>query len=65
MAVKLEVLLSSCDEGDCPTLYRTDRGTLAVQGERITDHGREIPGHETMVEIPVELIRKAVRDGLV
>ncbi|QKW22487.1 hypothetical protein HUT16_28445 [Kitasatospora sp. NA04385] len=63
--MKLEALLSSCDEGDCPTLYRTDRGTLVVQGEWITDHGREIPEHETMVEIPVELIRKAVRDGLV
>ncbi|GLW58599.1 hypothetical protein [Kitasatospora phosalacinea] len=62
--MELETLSSSCDEGECPTLYRTDRGTLAVQGERITDHGREIPEHETVVEIPVELIRKAVRDGL-
>ena len=57
--------LVGCDEGECPTLYRTERGTLAVQGERITDHGLEIPAHETMVEIPVELIRKAIRDNLI
>ena len=62
--MQLTRLVGSCDDGECPTLYLTDRGTLAVQGEQITDHGREIPAHETMVEIPMELIRKAIRDGL-
>ncbi|SFF63324.1 hypothetical protein SAMN05216251_12225 [Actinacidiphila alni] len=62
--MELTRLVGSCDDGDCPTLYVTDRGTLAVQGTRLTEHGLSIPAHETMVEIPVDLIRKAIRDGL-
>lgn len=41
--VKLTRLVGDCDEGECPTLYATDRGTLVVQGELLTGHGREIP----------------------
>ncbi|MGW7582151.1 hypothetical protein ACWGKU_07795 [Kitasatospora sp. NPDC054768] len=63
--MKLTRLVGSCDEGECPTLYLTDRGTLAVQGEHVTEHGLQIPAHEMLVEIPVELIRKAVRDNLI
>ncbi|MFI5940343.1 hypothetical protein ACIBCB_08760 [Streptomyces uncialis] len=63
--MKLTRLVGECEEGECPALYLTNRGTLAVQGARITDHGLEIPAHETLVEIPVELIRKAVRDDLI
>lgn len=65
MATELTRLVGDCDEGECPAIYRTDRGTLAFQGEQILDHGREIPAHETMVEIPIELIRKAIRDNLI
>ncbi|MGW4050488.1 hypothetical protein ACWENA_06620 [Streptomyces sp. NPDC004779] len=63
--MKLTRLVSTCDEGECPTLFATDRGTLVVQGDRVPDHDREIPAHETMVEIPIELIRKAIRDNLI
>ncbi|MFB7127621.1 MULTISPECIES: hypothetical protein [unclassified Kitasatospora] len=63
--MKLTRLVGSCDEGECPTLYLTDRGTLAVQGELVTGHGLQIPAHEMLVEVPVELIRKAVRDNLI
>ncbi|MFG2917909.1 hypothetical protein ACGF0D_34075 [Kitasatospora sp. NPDC048298] len=63
--MKLTRLVGSCDEGECPTLYLTDRGTIAVQGEHMTEHGLRIPAHESVVEIPVELIRKAVRDNLI
>ncbi|TVZ97573.1 hypothetical protein [Streptomyces sp. BK340] len=63
--VKLTRLVGECDEGECPTLYATDRGTLVVQGDLLADHGREIPEHEALVEIPVELIRKAVRGDLI
>ncbi|GAA1955309.1 hypothetical protein [Kitasatospora viridis] len=63
--MRLTRLVGSCDEGECPTLYLTDRGTLAVQGERVTEHGLRIPAHEALVEIPIELIRKAVRDNLI
>jgi len=58
-------LASSCDDGDCPTLYATDRGTLLVQGETPGDHGLTLPGNETVVEIPMELIQKAIRDNLI
>lgn len=64
-AVKLTRLVGECDDGDCPTVYATDRGTLAIQGDRVVDHELDIPAHETLVEIPVELIRKAVRDNLI
>jgi len=47
-----------CKDGDCPTVYRTDRGTIAVQGIRV-DH--PAPDHEAVVEIPAELLAKAVR----
>ncbi|WP_078906553.1 hypothetical protein [Streptomyces sp. NRRL S-378] len=63
--MKLTRLVSTCDDGECPALFLTDRGTLVVQGGRVADHGREIPAHETMVEIPMELIRRAIRDNLI
>ncbi|MFF2039502.1 hypothetical protein ACFVVX_03680 [Kitasatospora sp. NPDC058170] len=58
-------IASSCDDGECPTLYTTDRKTLLVQGETPADHGLELPERETVVEIPLELIRKAIRDKLI
>lgn len=63
--MKVIKLVSTCDIKECPTIYATDRGTLLVQGETPTDHGLDIPAHETLVEIPVELIRKAIRDSLI
>ncbi|MFJ8335529.1 hypothetical protein [Streptomyces sp. NPDC094437] len=62
--MKVTKLVSTCDIKDCPTIYVTDRGTFLVQGETPTDHGLEIPAHETLVEIPMELIQKAIRDDL-
>ncbi|MYY02476.1 hypothetical protein [Streptomyces sp. ATexAB-D23] len=63
--MKLTRLVGQCDEGECPAIYATDRGTLAVQGSRLADHGLNVPVHEALVEIPVELIRKAMRDNLI
>ncbi|MFJ2646606.1 hypothetical protein ACIO1C_07770 [Streptomyces sp. NPDC087420] len=63
--MKLTRLVGECEDGDCPTIYVTDRGTPAIQGDRVADHELVIPAHETLVEVPVELIRKAVRDNLV
>ena len=62
--VKVTMLATTCDKKDCPTIYKTDRGTILVQGETPTDHGLSIPAHETLVEIPVELIREAFGDTL-
>jgi hypothetical protein len=49
---------ANCKDGDCPTVYRTDSGTLAVQGYTL-DY--PTPDGETLVEIPAELLAEAVR----
>lgn len=63
--VKLTRLVGECEDGECPTLYATDRGTLVVQGSLLTDHPSKVPTHEALVEIPIELIRKAVRGDFI
>ncbi|MGK5533573.1 hypothetical protein [Streptomyces sp. URMC 129] len=65
MAVKLTRLAGACEDGDCATLYLTERGTVAVQGSHMFDHGLNVPAHEGVVEIPAELIRKVVYDNLI
>ncbi|MGY5126864.1 hypothetical protein [Streptomyces nigrescens] len=62
--MKVTKLVSTCDLKDCPTIYATDRGTLLVQGEPPADHGLKIPVHETVVEIPEELVLDLIRKGL-
>ncbi len=47
-----------CDSGDCPTVYVTDRDTVAVQGY---DIDRATPAGESVVEIPKAVLREAVR----
>lgn len=66
--MKLRFLGSTSDGGACPNLYETDRGTFVVQGERITDldalatlRARGLPDHETVVEIPRDLLKFAPR----
>ncbi|MGG2458281.1 hypothetical protein ACO0M4_00345 [Streptomyces sp. RGM 3693] len=63
--MEVTVLATSCDKKDCPTIYKTDRNTLLVQGATPTDHGLRIPAHETLVEIPLELLQKAISDNLI
>ena len=48
----------NCRNGGCPTVYRTDRGTIAIQGERLA---HATPDHEAIVEIPLDLLTEAVR----
>ena len=62
--MKLRFLGSTSDDGQCPTLYETDRGTYVVQGDQVTDHAalgqlRNVLPGETFVEIPKELLRFA------
>ncbi len=44
-----------------PRAYATDRGTYVIQGYRVEDAEAlsqlSIPAHETVVEIPVELLK--------
>jgi hypothetical protein len=52
--------LAGCSGGTCPAVYGTDRGTYVVQGARVTDAealaALELPEHETLVEVPAELL---------
>jgi hypothetical protein len=52
----------TCGTGDCPTVFATERGTLAVQGY-VVDH--ETPDGEAVVEIPVALLRETLPQYLV
>lgn len=45
-----------CGGGDCPTVYTTDRGTVAVQGYVVEHPAGE---GEAVVEIPLALLREA------
>lgn len=47
-----------CDSGDCPTVYLTDRGTIAVQGY---DVEHTTPAGESIVEIPESVLKEAFR----
>lgn len=62
--MKVSVLATTCEKTNCPTIYKTDRGTILVQGETPTGHGLTIPAHETLVEIPIELVREAFGEQL-
>ena len=57
--VTLEAVANRCSGGECPTVYKTNRGTLVVQGYAFEPGhaGVSLPAGEQMVEIPVELIK--------
>ncbi|KOX11253.1 hypothetical protein [Nocardiopsis sp. NRRL B-16309] len=66
--MRLEFLGTDSRDGDCPTLYRTDRGTIVVQGYKVTDPEaladlRDLADDETVVEIPEKLLRFARKEG--
>jgi hypothetical protein len=52
--------VSGCNDGTCPAVYATDRGTYVVQGAIVTDVEAlatvNPPAHEALVEIPRELL---------
>ena len=66
--MKVTFLGTNSAGGHCPTLYSTDRGTLLVQGNVVTDEEAlttlrqtyaGIGDNETVVEIPIDLLRFA------
>jgi hypothetical protein len=61
--MKVRFLGTTSKDGASPTMFETDRGTLVVQGWRVTDSealaAMDIPEHETVVEVPRELLRFA------
>jgi hypothetical protein len=52
--------LESCQGNSCPAIYATDRGTLVVQGDIVTDPQAIAEANpsagETLVEIPRGLL---------
>jgi hypothetical protein len=64
-ASELQLLAKLCGNQTCPTVYRSDRGTLVVQGYAVSAEraGFDLPEGELLVEIPVELLTQAA--GLV
>ncbi|HCA86505.1 MAG TPA: hypothetical protein DEQ61_13960 [Streptomyces sp.] len=66
--MKLRFLGKNSKQGDCPTLYATDRDTYLVQGWRIFANDLlmqlDIPEGQTAVEVPTELFEFLTEDGL-
>jgi hypothetical protein len=64
-APKLTLVTSLCGTGSCPTVYRTDRGTLVVQGYTVAADqvDLDLPAGEQLVEIPAELLAAVMQAG--
>jgi hypothetical protein len=65
LAPKLTLVTTLCGGGSCPTVYRTDRGTLVVQGYAVAadNVNIDLPAGEQLVEIPAELLAAAMQAG--
>ena len=61
--MRLQLISKLCGSSTCPTIYQSDRGTLVVQGYVVSgEHaGVDLPVGEQMVEIPIDLLKDAVR----
>ncbi|SHK19279.1 hypothetical protein SAMN05421803_11549 [Nocardiopsis flavescens] len=62
--MRLTFLGTDSEDGHCPTLYKTDRDTIVVQGYKVIDPEamgdvRDLAENETLVEVPRELLRFA------
>lgn len=55
--MKLTKIAGPCEGGPCPTVYRTEHGTIAVQGYTVSTV--LVPDGEHIVEIPEALLRDA------
>jgi hypothetical protein len=62
-AVTLVAIAASCSNGTCPTVYRTSRETVVVQGYAMAPEtaGIDLPAGELLVEIPLDLLHTAAR----
>jgi hypothetical protein len=58
--MRLTQVRGGCDDGTCPAVFETDRGTYVVQGSIVTDaealSSVSVPAHEMLVEVPRELL---------
>jgi hypothetical protein len=61
--MKLTLIGSTSDDGNCPTLYETDDGRIVVQGDALTDAEalgqlRDVLPGETFVVVPRDLLAR-------
>jgi hypothetical protein len=56
--MRLTEIAGACKDNDCPTVYTTDRSTVAVQGYTVD---KATPEGESIVEIPTEVLLEAAR----
>ncbi|MBB4694482.1 hypothetical protein [Paractinoplanes abujensis] len=63
----LTLLAAECSTGTCPTVYRTDRETVLVQGYIVSaaDAGLDLPPGEQLVEIPLGLLATAAANSTI
>ncbi|WP_327580893.1 hypothetical protein OHA25_33405 [Nonomuraea sp. NBC_00507] len=62
--MRLRLLGTSSGKTGCPALYKTDRGTIVVQGKKVHDPEAladvvDLRDDELVVEIPANLLRFA------
>jgi hypothetical protein len=61
IVMRLTFLGGESGANGSPRAYATDRGTFVIQGYRVEDAEAlaqlSVPGHETVVEIPAELLK--------
>jgi hypothetical protein len=66
IVMKLTFLGGDSGQDGSPRVYATDRGTFVVQGYKVEDAETlaqlRIPGHETVIEIPAELLKYFPKD---
>jgi hypothetical protein len=55
----MEVIAGGCVDGTCPTIYRTERGTVVVQGQLVNHNDVTLGEGEVLVEIPADLLKQA------
>ena len=55
----MKVISGGCVDGTCPTIYATERGTVAIQGKLMDDSDVVLGEGEALVEIPAELLKQA------
>lgn len=48
----------NCGRDDCPAVFTTDRGTIAIQGYLVA---KQAPAGEAVVEVPKSLLQETVR----
>jgi hypothetical protein len=61
-AVKVTRLAKDCKDGECDTVYLSDRGTLVLQGVAVSfAEGMKLGRGEQAVELPIQLVKEALR----